>query len=242
MLYYLGSTRFKVTMHAINEYVNQGLLSYFLTYVLIGVPIFIGTYVVDKKKNIFASLGLNRNILKGLFWSVVFTLPMFVGGLILYKLRTEGSIPNMIAGTVFAGFFEELYFRAFLFGLIFKHTKIGFIPAIILGAFVFATGHLYQSVDVNTQIQVFIITFLGAGFFAWLYVEWEYNLWIPILLHTLMNASWMIFDMSEHAAGNLYANILRGLTICFAIVGTLIYRHKTGKKIAVNKHTVWMKS
>lgn len=228
-------------MTAINEYIHYGLLSYFITYVLVGLPIFIGTYLVNRSSAIFSSLGLSANVFTAMAAALLFTAPMFIGGLLLYPIGTVSSVPNLIAKTIFAGFFEELYFRGFLFGLLFRFTKLGFVPAILLGAIVFGMGHLYQSDEATVQLGIFLVTFMGAGYFAWLYSEWRFNLWVPILLHTFMNFSWAMFDMSDHAAGNLYANLLRGLTIALSIIATLVYKKKKGERLAVNKHTLWMK-
>ncbi|MEZ5017075.1 MAG: CPBP family intramembrane glutamic endopeptidase [Flavipsychrobacter sp.] len=241
LLYYAGSTQFKLTMGAIDEYIHYGLLSYFITYVLIGIPIFVGAYLVNISGNAFSNLGLRSNIVTALIATLIFTAPMFIGGLLFYPIGTVTSVPNLIAKTFFAGLFEELYFRGFLFGLLFRYTKLGFIPSILLGAIVFATGHLYQSDNAGIQLGIFLTTFIGSAYFAWLYSEWKFNLWIPILLHSFMNLAWLMFDMSDNAAGNLYANILRGLTIAVSIIITLWYKHKQKGTLAINKSTLWIK-
>ena len=84
-------------------------------------------------------------------------------------------------------------------------------------------------------------TFMGAGLFAWLYVEWNYNLWLPVALHFFMNLSWEIFAVSDNALGGLEANLIRGLTVLLAITGTLFYKKKQNIPLAVNRDTLWMK-
>src|SRR5690606_16624488 len=98
-------------------------------------------------------------------FSLLFTLPLFIGGLIFYKPNPEIEVQDMIAGTLIAGLMEELYYRGFLYGLLFKYTKLGFIPSILVGAILFAIGHLYQSQNLGEMIGIFLITFLGAVFF-----------------------------------------------------------------------------
>src|SRR5690606_4330694 len=100
----------------------------------------------------------------------LFALPMFVGGLLFFKFNQEINIEHLIAGTLVAGFMEELYFSGFLFGLLFRKTNLGFIPSIIFGALLFAFAHLYQSQDITELIGMFMIAFLVAVFFCWLYV------------------------------------------------------------------------
>lgn len=241
LLYYAGSRHFSAIMKYLNSLIHYGLLSYLMTYLLIGIPIFAGTMLVCRTGNVLKGLGLNKGLLPGLLLAILFTSPMWLGGWIFNGVKEELSIPNLIAGTIFAGFFEETYFRGFLFGLVFRKTKLGFIPAIILGAVVFAMGHLYQSEESAVQLGLFFVTFLGSGFFAWLFVEWNYNLWVAIFLHTLMNFSWLFFDLGANAVGGTVANILRVATIIIAIVATVVYKKRTGEKFEVNKHTLLMK-
>jgi membrane protease YdiL (CAAX protease family) len=228
-------------MQLIDRFINYRLFSYFITYIIIGVPIFFGTYLINNNYKVFNNLGLSKNILRGLILSIIFTLPMFIGGLIFYKFNKEIIISNLIAGTIFAGLFEELYFRGFLFGQIFRNTKLGFIPSIIIGALLFAAAHLYQSQNISTMTGIFITTFLGAIFFAWLFVEWDYNLWVPVFLHTLMNLSWNLFNISDNALGNINSNIFRGLTIAAAIILTILYKRKHGQKLSINRNTLLRK-
>ncbi len=69
--------------------------------------------------------------------------------------------------------------------------------------------------------------------FSWMYAAWNFNLWVPIGLHMLMNAAWVIFDVTgtEDAAGGLISNIVRVASISLAIVITVYYHKKKGKKI-----------
>lgn len=111
---------------------HQALISYILTYFIVGIPIFIGTFLIDKTVSILKSLGLKGNILTGLWAGILFTLPMFLGSLLFFKFNEKISFNNLIAGTIVAGFMEELYFRGFLFGQLFKNTRLGFIPSVFL--------------------------------------------------------------------------------------------------------------
>lgn len=239
--YYLLFIKFESIKVWLDQITHQGLLSYVLTYFIIGTPIFLGTFLIDKTTSIFKSLGLSSNILTALWMSVLFTLPMFIGGMLFFKFNPQIDIENLIAGTIVAGFMEELYFRGFLFGQLFKKTVLGFIPSILFGALVFAFGHLYQSQDIAELIGIFMITFLGAIFFAWLYVEWNYNLWVPILTHTLMNLSWSLFEVDNSALGDIQANIFRGVTILLAIAFTIYYNRRKDVKPMINRETLWLK-
>lgn len=239
--YYIGFKYFEAIMLFLNKAIQQTLISYLLTYIVIGIPIFIITCLLNKSPDFFRFLGLRSNILKGLFVGIVFSLPMFIGGYTQSKLIDNISLPDMIAKTIFAGFFEELYFRGFFFGQLFRKTKLGFLPAIILCSLVFAAGHLYQSQEPGVLAGVFMTTFMGSVLFAWLYVEWNYNLWVPVFLHTFMNLSWYIFSISDNALGTVNSNLFRGLTIAISIMLTLVYKKRKGEKLLINRTTLWAK-
>ncbi|KOS07587.1 hypothetical protein AM493_17240 [Flavobacterium akiainvivens] len=239
--YYILFEQFAAIKVWLDGYTNQGLTSYIITYFIVGVPVFLATYFLNRKPNVFSSLGLGKNILTGIVAAFVVTLPMFIGGLAVFSLKSEIDIENLLAGTLVAGFFEELYFRGFLFGQVFKNTKLGFIPAIFIGALVFASGHLYQSTNIIEMAGIFAITFFGAIFFAWLYAEWNYNLWMPIFTHAFMNLSWGLFTDNSNALGGWAANIFRVLTIAAAITITLLYKKRKGQKPEINRYTVLLK-
>jgi membrane protease YdiL (CAAX protease family) len=239
--YHLLFLNFKPMKVGLDKITQQGLVSYILTYLIVGIPIFIGTFLINKTTSIFKSLGLLSNILTAIWTSLLFTLPMFIGGLFFFKFNLQIDIENLIAGTIVAGFMEELYFRGFLFGQLFKKTNLGFIPSILLGALIFAFGHLYQSQDISDLVGIFMITFSGAIFFAWLYVEWNYNLWVPILTHTLMNLIWNLFEIDNNALGDLKANIFRVLTILTAIIFTVLYKKSRNEKLTINRQTLMRK-
>lgn len=236
-LLFINFKSIKVTLDIVTQ---QGLVSYILTYLLIGIPIFLGTWCIDKEVNVLKNLGLSYGITWALVISILFVAPMFVGGICFFNFTPQIDVEELIAGTVVAGFMEELYFRGFLFGMIFRNTNWGFIPSILFGALIFAFGHLYQSQDINELIGIFMVTFSGAFFFAWLYVEWNYNLWVPILTHTFMNLSWSLFEIDNSALGDVKANIFRGLTIIVAIVFTIIYKRKKNLKLNINRQTLFV--
>ncbi len=238
--YHFLFLNFTPIKYGLDKITHQGLVSYILTYLIIGIPIFAGTWLINRS-DILKSLGLSSGILTAAATSLLFTLPMFIGGLLFFRFDRQIDVENLIAGTLVAGFMEELYFRSFLFGQLFRKTRLGFITSIALGAAIFASGHLYQSQDTRTLIGIFTITFSGAVFFAWLYVEWNYNLWVPILTHTFMNLSWSLFKIDDTALGGTKANIFRGLTILTAIVFTILYKRRRNQKLTVNRRTLWLK-
>lgn len=65
-----------------------------------------------------------------------------------------------------------------------------------------------------------------------MYVEWNFNIWIPVGLHILMNGAWHIFIMegTEVAAGGLISNMARIVSMALAIAVTVCYHKGEEKK------------
>ena len=182
-------------------------------------------------KNIPKNIGLNKGLIIGFLFSIITVLPMIVSSAIIGNIDDNLDFGNLLHKTVIAGFFEEYFFRGFLFGILFRKLKWGFIPASILGGLIFGLGHLYQGSTLVETTGIFAITTIGAIWFSWLYIEWEKNLWIPIFLHTLMNASWILFEVSDNALGGVYTNLFRVITIALTIIITILYHKKRGLNI-----------
>ena len=239
--YFLDESFFAVLRSWFVNQIGHLGLSHFLTYTILGIPLFIGCYLIDFKMNILEKLGLKASVTRAFLLALLFTLPMFVGYAIVFEFNAEFTINRFLLAVLAAGFFEELYFRGFLFGLPFKFTRLGFIPSVIIGALLFGAVHLYQSADFGQSVGIFAVTFMGAVLFAWVYVEWKFNLWVPIFLHMLMNLSWDLFSVGENALGGVYSNVFRAITIAVVIIFTLMYKRKKGLKISVNRSNLWMK-
>lgn len=239
--FFLSNRYFADLRFLIHAYVPDLGVSHILTYLVVSFPVILGASIINEFKRCQTTLGLNRSIGKGILFPLICTLPMFIGFALCFSFNRNLTSEEILIGGVAAAFFEEFLFRGFLFGQLFRFTKLGFIPAILLGAVLFASMHLYQSREVDVLIGIFVTTFLGAVLFAWLFVEWNLNLWISIFLHFFMNLAWMLFDVSDNALGGITANSFRILTIALAIILTLVYKRKKGMPLAVNKDTIWMK-
>ncbi len=233
---------FKQIIHALNGILKVYLISYILAYIVIGIPIFLSIIIIHKAKYFFGIIGLKKQILTGLIFAVICVLPMLIGYALVFNFNSEITVKQIIIGAAAAAFFEELYFRGFFFGQIFRFTKLGFIISILIPSLIFASAHLYQSHDILTLTGIFITTFLGSALFAWTYIEWKNNLWVPIFLHLFMNLSWMLFSAGDNAFGGIYSNVFRVLTITMIIIGTIIYKKRKGYRLSINKKTIWLKN
>lgn len=92
--YYLLFSNFKSIKVEIDKITQQGLISYILSYLVVGIPIFLGTFLIDKRTSIIKSFGLSANILTAVWTSILFTLPMFLGRLSFFKFIQQIDIEN----------------------------------------------------------------------------------------------------------------------------------------------------
>lgn len=206
---------------------------------LLTLSVFVLTAIVIRPKEVLSFLGLDRNVLKGLGIALFCVLPLYIVFPIFGTFHTDVSFFRIYHKCILAGLTEELVCRAFMFGLLFRYARTGFFWAVILPALYFGSQHLYQGHDVVSSLAAFGVTFIGALYFSWMYVEWNFNLWVPVGLHILMNTAWVVFDMegTEVAAGGLVSNIARVASILLAIATTVLYRRRTESRVF--SYPVW---
>ncbi len=241
MYHIIDAIYFSELRKVINQFVNHMGFSHIITYTLVGLPLLLGTMIITKFKSLFGALGLNAAIFKPFLFALICTTPMFIGYALVFEFNNEVSTNQILIGVLAAALFEEVYYRGFLFGMLYKFTRFGFIPSVLIGALLFASAHLYQSSDLITMIGVFFTTLLGAVLFAWVYAEWKFSIWVPVFLHLFMNLSWMLFSAGDNAFGGFYANLFRIITITLIITVTLYYKKKQGLKLEINRKTLLMK-
>lgn len=198
------------------------------------IIIIVSFYILNKYNivKIISELGLKEGFTKGFLFGLVVTLPMTVSSFVLFKFSDNlFSYYTLIA--VFIGpVMEELLFRGYLFGQLFKREKWGFIPASIIASIFFGLGHLYQTHNMGSAFATFLITFMGSAWFAWLYIEHNSNLWVAIWLHIFMNMSWTIFQTDvPGAVGTNSTNLFRLVTIIITVIYTIRYSKKHGFKV-----------
>jgi uncharacterized protein len=203
------------------------------------IPVLIATAALYGFRNILKVLGLQKGFFAGLAFSFIVVLPMFLGSAIIGEFVSDINLLALVHKTFLAGFMEELLFRGFLFGILFTKLKWGFIPASLPGAVIFGISHLYQGSGITETLGIFAVTFIGALWFAWLYIEWNDNLWVPIWMHILMNLSWALFDVSSNALGGFEANIFRVVTIALSVIITIAYC-KRRKLFRINKNNLFV--
>jgi len=209
------------------------LFSYLLTLVVTSSPLLLSVFFIKHYKLVFESVGLNKSIIAAIAFSFICTLPMQYGYAFFFEFNNELTFNKIAKSGIMAAFFEELVFRGILFGLVFRYTRLGFISSVLFGALLFGFAHVYQSQDALTLVGIFLATFLGSILFSWVYVEWNYNLWIPIFIHLFMNLIWMLFNVSDNASGGWAANIFRALTIALVFIITIRFKRKRNQPFVI---------
>lgn len=181
---------------------------------------------------LLAITGLTGSFKRGVIWAVVFVLPMFVGFGLTSEIA-ELSLATILTKSVLPGFFEELMFRGFLVGMLISIARWYFFPAALANAFLFGIGHWFQGATPSEALMASAFTGVGGLWFAWLFIEWQRNLWLIASLHILMNACWVIWQVDDTVIGGQLANILRLSTIALSIILTVIInrsgRYKLGE-------------
>ena len=202
------------------------------------IPVVLVTLLFSRKE-FLVDLGLKANFLKAFVFALLFTLPLFIGFSIFGNFNKDLTFQKVISSSIIPGFYEELLVRSFLIGLLFRKMKWGFVPASLFGAVFFGAWHIYQGHDLLSSLFAFLVTTAGSIWFGWLYLEWRSNAWINICLHVFMNFSWLLFTVEGGAAGNIIANVLRGITIALSVYFTIKIQSKVNG-FAVNRKTLWI--
>lgn len=200
-------------------------------WLIVLVPMILIMLLIHKPQKIWSELGLSdKRFFQSITIGFLFTIPMFVVNAICGELYVNW---DKIGICFVAGIFEELVFRGYLFGQLFRNCRWGFLSATLISSLIFGFLHLYQGHDVVSTLLAVLVTGAGGILFSWMYVEWNYRLWIPMSLHAFMDVAWIMFPVGEEgygAAGNLATNIGRIITVALVIYATIYFKHKRGEK------------
>ena len=220
------------------KYPVRRLLHYPGPYIL--VPAFVTTLIIGRK-NLARVWGFDKWPWRGLGFAFLCCLPLPLVYFFAYPMSDLSALPmRYLNSAILPGIAEEVLFRCFLFGLLFRVAKWGFLPAALLGAVIFGSGHLYQGNSTLDSLGIFGITAIAAVWWAWLYVEWDYNPWVPIGFHVFMNGWFVIFMVSDSALLPIAGEIARASVVLISIAVTLATKLRQGGRTIVGRF--WYKS
>lgn len=135
---------------------------------------------------------------------------------------------DLVRQALLPGIAEEILFRAFLFGFLFRYAGWGFLPAALLAALIFGLEHVYQGGDAMQAFGIAVLTGVGGLWWSWMLVEWRWNLWVPIAFHVLLNSYWTAFDVADDALGPVMTIVLRLACIALSVAVTLWLARRRG--------------
>ena len=206
----------------------QRTLAVLIMHMIVCLPIVVVLLLLHGPKDFFHHLGLDGNFIKGMVFALISTLPLFIAFPVVGDFNGGLTWDKLVRSAVIAAFFEEVIFRGFIFGQLFRYCKLGFWWSVLIPSLLFGTLHLYQGNDLLSSLAAFGVTFLGGIYFSWVYVKWDFNLWCPVGLHFFMNLSWLLFTVEGNsvAAGGVVSNVFRILSVVVAIVLTNVYLRK----------------
>jgi membrane protease YdiL (CAAX protease family) len=165
-----------------------------------------------------AVLGLAGSVREGLTFGLLASIPMLLQG---WLGRNDVDVSLTTTRAIVAmPFAEEVFFRGLL---VFVPVAVGgcrFWTTAILAGLVFGSLHVSWDPPLSEEgdLAVFAVTAAGGIWYAWIGRCFRWNLWPTIVLHAGMNAAWVIFGIADDAAGGLWPNVGRGLTIAAGTV------------------------
>jgi len=167
-------------------------------------------------------LGLAKRFWFGLAIGTLAVAPMWLGFVFTAPLDPEFSIASTLYLAVLSPIEEEIVFRGYAFGQLYRRVGWRFWLAIVVTAGVFGILHVGQGTSLGQAVGVFLFTAVGGAFFAWLFVKWDGNLWVPIVVHAEMNMNWNVFDVGETAVAGWWPAALQSSVLVTAITLTLL--------------------
>jgi uncharacterized protein len=182
-------------------------------------------------------LGLRAPIGRAAAFSFVAASPMLLAFVATSSINAKMSALSVGVGCFIAPFAEEVLFRGYMFGQLYRRARWGFWLSALIPSALFALGHAYQASGFWELVGIFAVTGLGSLLGCWVYLRWQFNLWAVFGLHCLMNLWWEVFGVADTALGGWIANAARLLTITAAILLT-IYRGRFWKPLTSDKNAV----
>ena len=219
------------------KYMIRRLLHYPGPYLLVPAVV---TILIVGRKNLVKVWGFDKWPWRGVAFAFFCCLPLPLVYFFAYPISDLSALPiRYLNSAIMPGVAEEVLFRCFLFGLLFRVAKWGFLPAAMIGAVIFGSGHLYQGHAILDSLGVFGITAFAALWWAWLYVEWDYNPWVPIGFHVFMNGWFVIFTVSDSALLPIAGEIARASVVLISIALTFVMKQRQGGRAIVGR--LWLK-
>ncbi len=196
--------------------------------VLVGVGVLI-VYRMAKRgqqKTMGLMIGWG-NAIKGIGIGLTCSLPMLLLGL----LSDEFSLywRQIVHGSIMPGLTEEVFYRAFMFGLLVQVARCPMWTTAIVTGIVFGLAHVditpEEGQTIIGQLGFWIAMIAAGGFmYAWIYYASNWNLWVVIALHAGMNLWWDMFDLTSTPLGGWGATGARVLSVGLVVLFVMYFK------------------
>ncbi len=181
------------------------------------------------RRRMFAALGLTASPWPALALAAACTAVIWIGYAASAPIvPPDGLAISIMRGAILPGAAEEILFRAFLFGFLYRFAGWGFLPAALLSSFVFGLEHFYQGSAAIEAFGIVALTGIGGLWWSWLLVEWRWNVWVPIAFHVSMNAAFESFEIADNALGPMSTVLLRLVCIALSVIATVAIARRNG--------------
>ncbi len=165
-------------------------------------------------------LGLRPPAAAAAAFGLVATMPMWLTFSVTHAFRPD-PLPELLYLAVLSPVAEEIVFRGFLFGQLWKRAGWGPWTSLAVSSLAFGLGHAEDASTWTEGLGLLALTGLGAAIFAWIYWRWG-TLLAPIALHVLMNLCWGLWQVGDGPLAGWVPFALQLTTVVLAIALTLL--------------------
>jgi len=176
--------------------------------------------------NILREMRLDNVSSRGVIIMSVCTLPMLIGFALTRRLDPNLNLAEIAFRDFFSPMVEEIHVRGFAFLQLYRRARWPFWLAAMPQALLAAFSHIEQGDTFRDRCEIFFLIFSGALIFSWLLKKWD-SLWVPFVLHALMNLWWDLFSVSRNILGGWFPFTLQQLTMIL-VLGVTLY-HFAGR-------------
>ena len=231
--------------------IKQPIISYIVVSLIVSTPIVLGTFQLKNNIPFIKNIGLQGNFITGLCFGLVASLPLLIGYSLYFPI--DKNLYKNIIFLIISLFFYEIYYRGFFFQQLFKNTRLGFLPIILINISIIFIVHLlcYKWSGFTTYkdflliisldiINILSLSFLEIALFSWLYIEWNFNFWIVFFAHFFISLQQRIFISPTEIIDGVYGLIFYAISITLMILITYFYKKKKKIPFKINKGTFWV--
>jgi len=206
------------------------------------VPCVIVTMTTVSLHDAWRQLGLHGPVARGWMFGALATLPMALAAIVMEPRLPD--LDDLVGNVLFGPFAEEVLFRGFLFGVLWRRAQWPWPVALVVSSIAFGLAHL-RYLSVRLAVVAALNGYPGWGFdqlvaqlpavvtvggvfavggllFGWVFYRWG-TLWPAVGLHACMNLWWDVSRVGDRAVTRDVdlGSLAQGLAMLLALALTL---------------------